>query len=348
MPGDGLSIEEAFRWQAAQCREFGAAFTGAVIDAAADAVAARGPLHDLMSGWTGDPLAAALPLRIAGAVQCAGRTAAGGPLADLYEATPDQADRRLLTLLIDQAVSENPALFREFLSKPVQTNEVNRTAALLGGFLEIAKAAALPLELFEIGSSGGLLLGWDKYRYDFGAFGWGSGALGIAAEWRGSAQAWPETVEVSGRQGCDINPIDFDDPEAVRRAACYIWPEQMGRRARFHAAIAATRGLGISIDRADAGEWLARILPLRREGAVAVVFHSVMLQYLTREARASVETAIAEAAREATAAQPFARLSFEPDPADLSRFAAELTLWPGGNTRRLAYAHPHAVWVRWL
>jgi hypothetical protein len=28
--------------------------------------------------------------------------------------------------------------------------------------------------------------------------------------------------------------------------------------------------------------------------------------------------------------------------------ALSLTLWPGGRKRRLARAHPHGRWVRWL
>lgn len=52
----------------------------------------------------------------------------------------------------------------------MKTKEVCRAAALAGGFLEIVSKTGLPLDLHEIGAGGGLLLGRDLYRYDFGAF----------------------------------------------------------------------------------------------------------------------------------------------------------------------------------
>jgi hypothetical protein len=37
----------------------------------------------------------------------------------------------------------------------------------------------------------------------------------------------------------------------------------------------------------------------------------------------------------------------EPDEG-FDEFHVDLTTWPGGLERRLALAHPHGVWVRWL
>ena len=56
---------------------------------------------------------------------------------------------------------------------PVQTNEVGRCAALVGGFLTVAARTGLPLRLCEVGTSAGLNLRFDHYRYESDGRGWG-------------------------------------------------------------------------------------------------------------------------------------------------------------------------------
>ncbi|HXI87261.1 MAG TPA: DUF2332 domain-containing protein [Parvularculaceae bacterium] len=342
-------IAAAFRWQAKYCRNFKAPFTAAIIDAAAQDIEDGGPLGDLLNDWSGDPLAGALSLRVAAAAQYLARRAADGALVDLYRRMPSDPEPLALASLISQIIAENRSLFKEFTDKPVQTNEVRRSAGLLGGFLEIGQRLAMPLDLYEIGSSGGLLMGWDRFRYDFGEFSWGDpGAPALMAEWRGPRPDWPESVSVASRRGCDINPVDLDDRGAAERAACYFWAEQEDRRARFLSAVEATRGIGATVEKADAATWLRASLKSRPERKAAVIFQSTMMQYLTPDERTTLRNTIADIATTATPADPIAHLRFEPDPIDLSQFAVDLTMWPGGDRRRLAYAHPHAEWVEWL
>jgi hypothetical protein len=52
---------------------------------------------------------------------------------------------------------------RSWLDGPPQTNEVGRAAARLGGLCHLAAVAALPVRLFEIGSSAGLNLRADHF-----------------------------------------------------------------------------------------------------------------------------------------------------------------------------------------
>ena len=69
-------------------------------------------------------------------------------------------------------VARHVALLREWICRPVQTNEVGRCAALIGGFLLVARESNLPLRLLEIGSSAGLNLRWDHYFYEAGGAKW--------------------------------------------------------------------------------------------------------------------------------------------------------------------------------
>src|SRR4029077_12761115 len=59
------------------------------------------------------------------------------------------------------------------VARPCQTNEVGRSAALVGGFLEVAHRTGLPLRILEIGASAGLNLRWDRYRYESSEGAWG-------------------------------------------------------------------------------------------------------------------------------------------------------------------------------
>src|SRR6266496_3277181 len=71
------------------------------------------------------------------------------------------------------ALSEHRDRIRALLASGCQTNEVGRSAALLGGFLEVAHRSRKPLVILEIGASAGLNLLWDRYRYESSQGAWG-------------------------------------------------------------------------------------------------------------------------------------------------------------------------------
>lgn len=347
MASAGWDIESGLRLQAGQCRALGAAFTAEVIEAAADDFAAGGAFATCVDGWTGDPVAAALGLRLAGALHFLAAAEPETPLGAAYRELGRGWTREALRPLVAEAARANDPLMRDFVSHAVQTNEVRRAAALLGGFLEVAKTTGLPIDLYEIGASAGLLLNWDRYRYDFAQFGWGEGELTISSEWKGDRPDWPSSVEIGKRLGCDIAPIAYADSEAVKRAASYIWAEQADRRERFLAAIAVARKLKPEIEAADAGDWLHERLRSRPENRTTIVYQSVMAQYLSKETRKMVKHALGNCAQMASATRPLAWLRFEPDEGGVN-FSVDVTMWPGGTSRRLAYAHPHGAWVEWL
>ena len=63
-----------------------------------------------------------------------------------------------------------PERFVEFvyMDHEPQTNEVRRSACLIGGFLTIARESGLPLRCFEVGASAGLNQLWDRFHYRLG------------------------------------------------------------------------------------------------------------------------------------------------------------------------------------
>jgi hypothetical protein len=206
----------------------------------------------------------------------------------------------------------------------VQTNEVERARALLPGFLEVVRETRWPLRLLEIGASAGLNLRWDHFPF-----------LDV-----------PATVRIAERRGCDLNPIDPTLDESRAALLCFVWPDQTERLQLLVEMIELARRVPAPVDRSDAVDWLRIHLADARPGMATIVYHSVVLPYLTEEHRENLRRLMEDAGSRATADAPLAWLSMEPggDQADV-----HLTLWPGGERRLIAQAgfHGRDVKVCW-
>jgi hypothetical protein len=236
-----------------------------------------------------------------------------------------------------------------FMSHEPQTNEVLRSAVLLGGFLEVAAAAGLPLRCFEIAASAGLNQFWDRYRYDLGAAGaWGpaDSPVRLATDWSGGRPPLEARVAVAERAACDRAPIDLRQPEQRRRLTAYIWADQLDRLARLQAAIETALDAGVSVERSDAAAWTrARCAP--RDGFATVLYHSIFWQYVGAAGQAELRGDIEAQGARATASAPFAWLRMEPREGSLTQIELRLTGWPGGEERLLAEVHAHGASVAW-
>lgn len=204
-----------------------------------------------------------------------------------------------------------------------------RSAALTIGFLNVAGETGLPLRLLELGASAGLNLRWDRYL----AAGWFRNLF----EFDFHPVAPPAIVE---RRGCDVNPLDPADENAVQRLRSFVWPDRIDRLAILDSALELAAPIRVEIDRADAAAWLPPQLERMAEGVATVVFHSVLWQYVSAGSRQRIETTVEEAGDRASDAAPLAYLRFEPVvPGD--RFQLRLTSWPSGREELLATADPH-------
>jgi hypothetical protein len=347
---------EAFRLQADFCAKLGSPLYAELLARAADDIERGGPVAAVLDGWEGNPVPDALVLRLMGAVH---RLVLDGAAPALARHFPSAGGRPAWPAAWDafrHVVAAHADTLRPALGQHVQTNEVRRSAALLGGFLAVAATWELPLRVLEIGSSAGLNLGWDRYRYEIvdpsdpGAAArrmWGDPAspVTIRTEWHGPIDLFTTRATVAARAGCDVAPIDVTDDGHARRLESFVWPDQLERLMQLRAAIALARRAPPPLVRRNAADWLEEQLAAPRDGVATVVFHSIMWWYLSEEDRVRVGDIIAAAGNRATARAPLAWLRLElmttPDP-DLL-----LTRWPGRTETLLARADAHGRSVRW-
>jgi hypothetical protein len=292
-------------------------------------------VYELLRGHEHDPGPSALALRLMGAVHRvvlrgdAPRLAAHYPSAG---GTPGDAWPAFVELL-----RERRDELRRLVEHPVQTNEPGRCAALLGGFLEVARVTGLPLRLLEVGASAGLNLAFDRYRYELGGERWGppGSPVAIRVALTGSRPPLDAEMQIASRAGCDTRPVDPRSDEGRLTLASYVWPDQVERHERLRAALEIARD--VVVERAGAAEWTEARLAEPAEGVATVVFHSIVMQYLPDAERDRFEEAIA------TAPGTVAWLRMEP-----ADEMAEVRLSLAGEDRLLARAGYHGDPVEWL
>jgi hypothetical protein len=335
--------------QIAWCRGNGAPFTGNIVEAVRDNLERGGALAALAVPWPGNPLADALALRIAGALHLMVRTGRAGELAAFYPPDEKPWNAQTAGRAIEAAVTANLDFVRDMLTRPPQTNEIGRSAVLMPGYAEIARATGLPLRILEVGASAGLNLLWDRYVYRYGerVVGAHDASVTVAAEWRGPWCGVERLPRVASREGCDRAPIDLAAQGAADRLVAYVWPEQSERLARLQAAVALALREKPAVTKADAVDWLERHLAAPVAGVASVVVHTIVWQYFSKEARTRAKGLIEGAGERATASAPLAWLSLEQYAPD-QHPELRLVLWPGGERRTLARTHPHGAWIEWL
>jgi hypothetical protein len=232
----------------------------------------------------------------------------------------------------------------------VQTNEVQRSWGLLPVFLLLSGEVGRPLDLLELGPSGGLNLVWDRYRYRFGDRYWGpaDALLELNGELRPSFP--PELLETEPelrrRRGIDLNPVDVTTEEGARLLECFVWADQLERLERLQKAIEVLRQNPPELIQGDYVELLPGMLAQRDDEALTVVFQTASIHYLSEERLEQLHHEIERAGLEGPLA--FLTSAFDPDREGEGCWPLDLTVWPGGGVRRVAYQDFHGAWLEWL
>ncbi len=246
-------------------------------------------------------------------------------------------------------VRERQEFLTRFVAEQnVQTNEVQRSFALLPAFLTVADER--PLDLIELGPSAGLNLLWDRYRYEYATGSWGEPdaeltLTGVGDPPSGLLERRPV---VRSRFGIDRSPIDVTSDDEAVLLQSFVWADQPARLERLRRAIEVARLDPPRLVRGDYRVELPRLLAGRPADGLTVVFHSVSMAYVRREERIQLAEEIEAAGREG----PLAWISYEFDEgSDRPAFEAaaiDVTVWPGGEKRRLALLDGHGNRMRWL
>ena len=328
-------------------------------EACADAPAAL----QALAGLADDPLAGAVPLRwLSGLHHLA--LLGQSPWAALWPPAPGPVTDAELDAAIHAAWRTRQRHMQAALAGPPQTNEVQRSAALLPGLLHVAARTQRPLALAEIGSSAGLNLWCDHFRHEHGPadgagsvgerWAWGDprAALTLRCDWRGAAPpaAAEAELHIATRAGCDAQPVDLALPGEDLRLCSFIWPDQAERLARLRVAMAIARqqqaSTGVRVQPLRAAAFVRQQLASRPAGHAGVLMHSVVWQYIDAAEQADITQQMQQAGAAATAQAPLAWLRFEPPRPDQG-VELRCRIWPGGADELLAVCHPHATWVHW-
>ena len=241
----------------------------------------NGPAGQLLAPFASEPFESAYVLRLFAGIHWLVLSGAIPALARHFPSAGGDGDATGAMKVMQAMLRDPPPDILGYLSRPPQTNEVGRAAALASGIAFIAQEAGLPLSLREIGASAGLNLRLDAYWYEQHGVGWGnaSSPVRFVNLWQASSP-FAVRPEILDRRGCDRNPIDATTGAGAMTLLSYVWPEPSGRFTRARDAIGLAADRRVVIDRADADAWLAAQLRTRLPGAAFVVYHSVVWQYL--------------------------------------------------------------------
>ena len=341
-------LSRQLEFQARSCLRLGSPLYEVLLDAATSDLLDGGAVYSILEDKVDDPDGSALALRFMAAVHRLVLTGKAPELAEHYPSAGGAAGREGAAEAFLAVVEAHEDELREDSRRPLQTNEVGRCSALVGGFLTVAERFQLPLDVLELGASAGFNLRWDHYLYEARGETWGDAGSPVRLCDYNTDNALPfhVTPEVASRRGCDPNPIDPLTEDGRVALLSFVWPDQAGRIRLLRGAMDVAARVPVRVDRAPASSWLKETLDDRGPGVATVVFHSIVWQYMDEEEQAAVTAAIEAAGARATSETPVAWLRMEPSE-DMEHVEVRLQTWPGDD-RLIATSGYHGTGVRWL
>ncbi|QWH18139.1 DUF2332 domain-containing protein [Bacillus mycoides] len=184
-------------------------------------------------------------------------------------------------------------------TKLVQTNEVRRCAYLYPSFCYIFNKVNKPLALIEIGTSAGLQLFWDQYRYSYGTeevFGNTQSNVYLQSVIKGKKKPsfLKQSPPVVERIGLDLHVNDLNDEEGYLWLRALIWPEHKERLELFDQAASLVKNESVRLIEGDGVELLPSIIEQIREDAVICIFHTHVANQIPEDVKRTLEKRIQE------------------------------------------------------
>jgi hypothetical protein len=184
-------------------------------------------------------------------------------------------------------------------------------------------------------------MGWNRYRYQAEGFAWGPVGAPLKIDFELSGGLPPAVAAaVAEARGCDPAPIDPGSEDGRLTLLSYVWPDQTARMERLRAALEIAAASPAAVERSGAVEWARAQLAEPAPGRATVLYHSVVMQYLSEDEREAFSRIVREAGSRARDDTPLAWLRMEPD---RDRAAVRIATWPGGEDRLLARAGYHGT-----
>jgi hypothetical protein len=340
------------RSQGRFCGASGSAMYDELFELVARDVEAAGIFAAILAGQEDVPAREAVPLRLLGGLHRLVLDGRAAVLRRWYPSTGGSWDAGAAWPEIKLVAAGHAESLRAALGQPPQTNEVGRSAALIGALLRVNHEIDLPIRLFEIGSSAGLNLRADHYRYRYDGGQWGpiDSPVLIDDAWQGLLPP-TSSLRIVERRGYDIAPIDVTGvtgTDGELRALSYVWPDQAARLDRLRGAIAVARTVPAQLVRQTAADAVAGLT--LADGALTVLWHSITWQYLSEDQRTAVRARVNALGAVSETRSPFAHLTMEPardGPGSPLKFLVRARRWPGGDLVVLGECHAHGAPVNW-
>jgi hypothetical protein len=341
-------IEKGLYQQADHCAHNNAPGTAAICRAMVALAEGNSLCGQKIANWPRGIIDDAVPLRLAGGVHDLYRRGLEPELGAVY--TGEMSDQRAVDDLLCNIVARHDADLLVWFDSAPQTNEAGRSSSFVAALHWLSSRVIPKFELLEIGSSAGMNLLIDRWRYDLAGVisGPDDAPVTIKPEWHGTPP--PETpFTIDSVRGCDLNPIDVCDDNAASKLRAYIWPEMPERFARMDAGIEMVRQHGVKLVKSDADDWVEAQLAIPQiNGTTRVLMHSIVWQYLPDKVQARITAAMEHAAKLATPDCPLAWITLETNRI-IMRHELHVRFWPNRDAAiQLGEAHAHGAWVKWL
>ncbi len=235
-----------------------------------------------------------------------------------------------------------------------QTCVVHRCTAILPALARLPRIteAGGRVALLEIGPSAGLNLRLDRYRYEYlrsrervACWGEAGATPVLECEVRGSEiPPLPEALELVARRGLELDPIDLEDPVALRWQRALIWPEHVLRTRLLEQALAHAAEVPVEIEAGDATRDLAAAIARLPAGLPRVVFATAVLYQIPEAGQAAISRELARASDSA----PVDFVVLDSTGRGGSRLD-HLAYRDGGlqERRALANVDSHGRWIEW-